>query len=77
MIGRDRDRRGGRSGHQDDLVIVDEGLLYLHRIVRFGAGVGEDEVHCLAEHALADLGRDLLDQLVALVEVLNRELPAL
>ena len=49
----------------------------LHRLVRLGGGVGDADLHFLAEHALAGLGRDLLDQLVAAVDVLDRELPAL
>jgi hypothetical protein len=77
LVERDRDRGRGRTGHQRDLVVVDEGLLLLHRLVRLGAAVGNDELHLFAEHALGDLGRDLLDQLMALVDVLDRKLHAL
>ena len=38
------------------------------------AEVGDAELHFLAEHALGGLGRDLLDQLMAAVDVLDREL---
>ena len=41
------------------------------------AGVGDDELHLLAEHAFGDFGRDLLDQIVAAVDVLDGELHAL
>ena len=40
LVERHRDRRRGRAGHQDDLVLVDEGLLLLHRLVRLGGRVG-------------------------------------
>ncbi len=39
--------------------------------------VGDDQLHLLAEHALGDLGRDLLDQRMAAVDVLDGELHAL
>ncbi len=77
VVERDRDRARGRAGHQDDLVLVDEGLLLLHRVVRLGAAVGDHQVHRLAEQALGDLRRDLLKQRVAVVDVFDRKLIAL
>ena len=46
----------------------------LHGLVRLGGRVGDDQIDLLAEHALVDLGRDLLDQRVAGVDVLDRKL---
>ena len=43
----------------------------------FAAEFGDDELDLLAEHALGHLRRDLLDQVVALVEMLDGELHAL
>ena len=77
LVERDRDRARGRAGHQHDLVLVDEGLHLLHRLVRLGGTVGDEQVDLLAEQALGDLGRDLLEQRIAVVDVLDRELPAL
>jgi hypothetical protein len=77
FVERDRDRRGGRTEHQRDLVVVDEGLLALHRLVRLGAAVGDDELDLLAKEALGDLGGDLLDQRMAGVDVLDGKLHAL
>ena len=77
LVERDSDRARGRAGHQYDLVLVDKGLLLLHRLVRLGGTVGNEQVDLLAEQALADLGRDLLKEWIAVVDVLDRELPAL
>ena len=52
-------------------------LLRLHGLVRLGGGVGDEQIHLLAEHAFGDLGRDFLQQRIALVDVLDRELLAL
>src|SRR5262249_2336306 len=70
-------RARGRAGHQHDLVLVDEGLYVLHRLVRLGGAVSGEQVDRLAEQTLADLGRDLFEQRIAVVDVLDRELPAL
>ena len=69
--------RSRSAGDQHRLVLGDEALLRLHRFVRLGGGVGDAVLHFLAEHALGGLGRDLLDQLMAAVDVLDRELVAL
>ena len=41
------------------------------------AEVGDDQLHLLAEHALGHLGRDLLDEIIALIEVFDGKLHAL
>jgi len=71
-----RDGRRRRPGHQDDLLLVDEGLLGLHAGSACGR-VRVEQFHLLAEHALVDLRRELLHQLVIRVHVLDGELPAL
>jgi len=59
------------------VVLGDEALLRLHRVVRLGGGVRHLQLQLLAEHALLGPGRDALDERVAGVEVLDGELPAL
>ena len=41
------------------------------------AEVGDDKIDLLAQYALGHLGRDLLDQVIALIEVFDRKLHAL
>ena len=41
------------------------------------AAVGDDELDLLAEHALGHLRRDLLDQVMAFIDVVDGELHAL
>ena len=77
LVERHRHRRRGRAGHGDDLVLVDEALLFLHRVVRLGAAIRDHQIDLLAEHALGDLGRDLLDQRMAGVDMLDGQLHAL
>src|SRR5262249_2004971 len=77
FVERDRDRARRRAGHQQDLVLVDEGLDLLHGLVRLCGAVGGEQVDLLAKQALANLGRDLLEQRIAVVDVLDSELPTL
>ena len=73
----DRDRARRAAGDHHRLVFADEALLRLHRLVRLGGGIRDAVLQFLAEHALGGLGRYLLDQLMAAVDVLDRELIAL
>ncbi|MGY3287689.1 hypothetical protein ACVWWP_000756 [Bradyrhizobium sp. LM3.6] len=77
LVERDRDGAGRTAGDHDRLVLADEALLRLHRLVRLGRGIGDAELQLFAEHALAGLGRYLLDQIMAAVDVLDRELVTL
>ena len=77
LVERHRDRARRRARQQDRLVLGDEALLRLHRVVRLRGGVGDAVLHLLAEHALLGLRRDRLDQRMAVVDVLDRELVAL
>ena len=77
LVERDRDRRRGRAGHQDDLVLVDEGLLLLNRLIWFGGAVGRHELDRLAEHALVHFRRDRLHQRMVFIDVVDGELHAL
>ena len=77
LVERNGDRRRGRAGHRDDLVVGDELLLLLHGVVGLGGGVGDDQRHLLAEHALVTLGAICLMHVVSLVDVLDGELHAL
>ena len=60
----------------DDLVLVDEGLLLLHGLVWLGGRVGDHQFDLLAEHAFGHFRRDLLHQVVAVIDVLDGELHA-
>ena len=77
LVQRDRDRTRGAAGDHHRLVLADEALLRLHRFVRLGRGVRDAVLQFLAENTLGGLGRDLLDQLMAAVDVLDREFVAL
>ena len=77
LVERDRDRARSAAGDHHRLVLGNEALLRLHGLVRLGGGIGDAELQLLAKHALLRLRRDLLDQFVALVDVLDRELIAL
>ena len=77
LVERDRDRARRAAGDHHRLVLADETLLRLHRFVRLGGGVGDAELHFLAEHALGGLGRNLLEQFVAFIDVLDGKLVAL
>src|SRR3954462_5111914 len=52
LVERDRARPRGAAGDHARLVLADEALLRLHRLVRLGRGVGHAELYLLAEHAL-------------------------
>jgi hypothetical protein len=50
-------------------------VLLLHGLVWLGGRVGDEQVDLLPEQALLDLRRDLLQQRIAIVDVLDGELP--
>ena len=49
LVQRHRHRRRSRAGHRDDLIIIDEGLLFPHSIVRLGARIGDHQIDLLSE----------------------------
>ena len=77
LVHRHGHRRGHRAADHHGLVLADEARLRLHRGVRLGFGVGDAELHLLAEDALGGVRRDLADQFVAGVDVLDRQFVAL
>ena len=67
--------RRRRTRHQQNLVLVDEGLNFLHRLIGLGGAVSSKQVDLLAEQTLVDLGRYLLEERIAVVDVLDCKLP--
>ena len=76
VVAGDRGRAAHRAGRHHRLVVADEARLRLHRLVGIGLLVRDAEFHLLAEHALRDLGRHLVHQVAAGIEMLDRELVA-
>src|SRR5262245_13947558 len=76
LIESDGNRARGGARNQNGLVFRNEAGLFLNGGVGLGLGVGDTILDLLAQHPLAGLWRNLLDQVVSTVDVLDGELVA-